>query len=232
MIPPRLITYGASDSSDLDRRQLAFASVYNLTLPLSTASGTTYTISANARQASNGAAEPNCFVILCVDDGCGIQVALTPDYRLYSYTFTADAGGRVVATLSFSCSGPAYVGVDNVAAVAVGSGNQPSAYGPTRTITSYATTTQLVTLSPNGSQTQPPIITTTVVSTLTVPSSYAVFQNITNSEYHTAERTFTAPGQNLTTERISTVYSTAVHTTTAPASSVLLTTTGKHLSKD
>ncbi|KAI7487485.1 hypothetical protein KC351_g2626 [Hortaea werneckii] len=220
-----LITYGASDSSDLGRRQLAFASVYNLTLSLSTSSGTTYTISANARQAPNGASEPNCYVILCVNDGCGTQAALTADYQLYSYTFTADADERAIASLSFSCSGPAYVGVDNVAAVAVGSGNQPSDYGLTRTITSYATTTQLVTPSINGNQAPPPTVTTTVISTLTVPSSYAVFQNITNSEYHTAERTFTAPGQNLTTERISTVYSTAVHTTTAPASSVLLTTT-------
>ncbi|KAI7272827.1 hypothetical protein KC335_g3850 [Hortaea werneckii] len=201
-----LITYGASDSSDLGRRQLAFASVYNLTLSLSTSSGTTYTISANARQAPNGASEPNCYVILCVNDGCGTQAALTADYQLYSYTFTADADERAIASLSFSCSGPAYVGVDNVAAVAVGSGNQPSDYGLTRTITSYATTTQLVTPSINGNQAPPPTVTTTVISTLTVPSSYAVFQNITNSEYHTAERTFTAPGQNLTTERISTVY--------------------------
>lgn len=226
-IASRLITYGASDSSDLGRRQLAFASVYNLTLTLSTFSGTTYTITANARQAPNGASEPNCFVILCVNDGCGTQAALTAEYQLYSYTFTANADEEAFAALSFSCSGPAYVGVDNVAAVAVGSGNQPSENGLTRTITSYATTTQLVTPSINGSQGQPPTITTTVVSTLIVPSSYAVFHNFTNSEYYTAERTFTAPGQNLTTDRISTVYSTAVHTTTAPASSVLLTTTGK-----
>ncbi|KAI7285979.1 hypothetical protein KC345_g1464 [Hortaea werneckii] len=164
-----LITYGASDSSDLDRRQLAFASVYNLTPSLSTSSGTTYTISANARQAPNGASEPNCYVILCVNDDCGTQAALTADYQLYSYTFAADADEKAIAALSFSCSGPAYY--------------------------SYRS------------------------------FSYAVFQNVTSSEYHTAERTFTAPGQNLTTERVSTVYSTAVHTTTAPASSILLTTT-------
>lgn len=219
---------------------------YNLTQTFPVESGDTYTISANAEEAANGATAPTCFVQICADGTCGAQTALTSSYQLYSYSFVAGLETEAIAVLMFMCSGAAYVGVDNVAASAATSGTMASgavsspATPAAETAISYFTTTEVVTTTQELSQSvpaqgafqSPPTITETVTA---APQSYAVVNNVTynqyftNTLYSTAVETTTAPGQNITNDHYATatIYSTAIRTETAPGNNITFTTTGK-----
>lgn len=195
------------------RRQAANAMVYNITQSFSATSGVQYTISARAEAISNGGLDSDCIVQICSMDNCGPQSSLSTSYRLYSYSFIARSSSSSAAILSFSCTGPAYVGVDNVMAVASSQSSRPATITTTvypGNVSLASQPPRIITVTASLNEVTETTPTQTVTETLYRSSSYAVYQNITNDEFVT-----------------NTVYSTALKTTTAPGSNIIVTETGR-----
>lgn len=177
--PCSLVTYNVSSPNSDNRLQSAGpnVNVYNLTQSFNTTSGVSYTVSASSKQASNGAQQPDCTVQICADAACGPQTGLTPSYQPYSYTFVATSAGDTVAILSYSCTGPAYVGVDDVA---FSKTNGASSSGA-QTVISYITTTLVQTTTASGQSSSMAVCPSSQfalapsVSTVTLPASTVTF---------------------------------------------------------
>ncbi|KAK5170429.1 uncharacterized protein LTR77_005017 [Saxophila tyrrhenica] len=219
-----LITYIGASSSRKVRRQ-ASGIDYVLTQTVSTISGLPYTISAEAIEADNNGNPSSCSVQICGGGACGSRTPLTNTYQTYSYSFVPSSGFSSTISLSFTCQGAAYVGVDNVrVATNSTSGEAQTPYATTtiyRTVTastggSAGVQTRTITLGLNGTApaeitrtvtapaqnasqptTCPTITQTSIVSSLSVSTVYQASLNGTAPSEIT--RTVTAMASNITT---------------------------------
>ncbi|KAK3641775.1 hypothetical protein LTR56_011102 [Elasticomyces elasticus] len=153
-----LITFdGASCNTAGRRRQTASvdAAEFNVTQTFTTIGGVGYTVGGMARDAPSSGTSPNCTLMICVDDVCGELDTLTTNWALYSFDTAVLLAGNTTAIFAFVCTGQAYVGLDDISAVADGLGASSSAAPGMQTITStvmgtttlFATQTQYVTLN-------------------------------------------------------------------------------------
>lgn len=120
-----LVTFGttsstlsapASSTGGLKKRQASQQPlVYNATAYFNAVAGGVYNLSASAAMAQKGNTAPNCAITICADSTCGPATPLTHSFSQYTYTFNSpNAVPSQIATFSITCTGQAYVGLDNV----------------------------------------------------------------------------------------------------------------------
>ncbi len=131
-----------------------------LTQTVSTISGISYTISAEALEAGNS---PDCYVQICANNACGSVTDLTTAYQLYAYSFIPSSGISATISLTFTCQGAGYVGVDNVRVPTNSSSSAVSA-GPTPYATTTIFRTRTTSIVQNGTASAPATRTVTVLS--------------------------------------------------------------------
>ncbi|KAK5740220.1 hypothetical protein LTR17_004721 [Elasticomyces elasticus] len=179
-----LITFaGGSCNTAVRRRQTASvdAAEFNVTQTFTTIGGVGYTVGGMARDAPSSQAPPNCTLMICVDDACGTLNALTTSWALYSFDTAVLPVGNTTAIFAFVCTGQAYVGLDDISAVADGAGTSSSAAPGMQTITEtttlVATRTQYVTLNASTTElfgtTTGPLVTQTIDRSITGPTNTA-----------------------------------------------------------
>ncbi|KAK5116106.1 hypothetical protein LTR85_009388 [Meristemomyces frigidus] len=178
-----LITFdGGSCNTALVRKQAASAdpAEFNVTQMFTTEGALSYTVSG---MASSSGTPPNCTLTICVNGACGTLDTLTTSWASYSFDTPVLPAGNTTAVFAFVCDGQAYVGLDDINAVAnspfSSSSNAPGMLTTTLTVvgttTLSATETQYLTRNASAAGL---LLTTTafvtplpVVFTSTLPAS-------------------------------------------------------------
>ncbi|KAK4549166.1 hypothetical protein LTR36_007624 [Oleoguttula mirabilis] len=212
-----LITFNDSSLTNI-RRQATTSMVYNVTQDFTATAGVSYTLSAYAADAQNGASVPDCSLIICGDGNCGAGVPISTTYSQYSYQYTAgfsEAG--TVATFSVSCAQSAYVALDNVTVMSNTAGSSSALATTTVTHYHYLYTYITVTLAP---------LTITSIISVTPPAS-TLYQTLTaTAPTQTLHLTATLPDLTQTLHATSTLsLPVQTQTFTPPANTVFGTLT-------
>lgn len=127
--------------------------VYNATQFFNATSGTAYTLSAFATAGQNGDPPADCSITICADSSCGPSSPLkVSTYTQYSYVFNAPiTESDAIATFSISCSGAAYVALDDVSITSSAASSSPAVV--TTTVIQSTTQTVTITVTQSGTQT-------------------------------------------------------------------------------
>lgn len=144
-------------SARLAKRQSTFSvpAQYNLSQQVAVQGDTPYVLSTYAEFTPEDGSNSQCTIQPCADGLCGAVSNLGSTYSQFTLPFTSSADeSTATITLSFVCSAPAYVGVDNVAI-------SPDAPGTTPITT---TVFQTKTVQQNSTITETSITTTTVTT--------------------------------------------------------------------